>query len=138
MSFEYLMEFSASDIAAASSNFIEIFQAGKYQEVKIIYAKAYITIPSALSTADYTKIIMEDVNGGYDATYASTPAETAAGSYTGDGDVVPDSNTSNHTQWGAYPRLAYPAKIVFQGPEQSGDTGGYYLQLLCREMQGSE
>lgn len=132
------MEFNVSDIAAADSNFIEIFQPGKYQEVQIIYAKAYITIPDTLTTADETKIMMQDVNGGYDATYASTPAETAAGSYTGDGDVVPDSDTTNHYQWGAYPRIAYPAKIVFQGPTQSGDTGAYYVQLLCREMQGTE
>lgn len=138
MSMQYMMKFLASDIAA-SSEFVPIFQPGKFQEVILIHAKCTLTVPDALTTADETSILMQGEDGSYyNSIYASTGGQTAAGGYSGDGDVIPKSNVTTHEQWSAYPRLFYPMKLVFKPPSQSGDTGSYEVYLLCREMEGGE
>ena len=136
MSFEYKMKFSKTGIAEGTTA-ITIFQPGRWQEAILLYAQAALVIPTALSTADQTKIFLQDENGINDSLYAETATETAVGTYYGDGDVTPSSLNGNHIQWAAYPRVYYPSKIMFQPPAQSGDTGGYYVVILAREMQGT-
>lgn len=133
----FLMKFQASSIASGSTP-VTIFQPGEFMQVWLLYAFCQLTIPTTLTSGDEVFIYSEDENGHAVSQYSGTGSQTAAGTYTGAGDVVPNYRVNNWEQWNTYPRLFNPSKLLFYPPAQSGDTGAYYVMLLCKEMQGDQ
>lgn len=120
----YLRKFANSGVTANAT----IYQPGKFEIVKILYA--YLFLNNAEAASDSTSIRRTDSEGNSAIEYIAVSGsanEYAAADVTG-------LATVTAIKWSAYPIITYPDLITLYAPTVSGNSCSYVVEAIISQQ----